>query len=130
MRTGRFATGTSSPTAARCGSISRARSAAAVVHPAMEITYAGKPQMISGDHVESSEPIPQRGAAVLLRLWGALQGSGCLVHFALDGDRWSVKPNFFMQPWTLMAPSQMARFPAAAFLYRRGLVKPGDVLAN
>ena len=99
------------------------------VHPAMEITYAGKPQMIS--ETTWNRPNRYRSEAPLyFAAYGALQGSDALVHFALDGDRWSVKPNFFMQPWTLMAPSQMAQFPAAAFLYRRGLVKPGDVLAR
>lgn len=99
------------------------------VHPAMEITYAGKPQMIS----ETTWNRPNRfrsEAPLYFAAYGALQGSDALVHFALDGDRWSVKPNFFMQPWTLMAPSQMAQFPATALLYRRGLVKPGDVLAR
>ena len=41
-----------------------------------------------------------------------------------------MKPGFWMQPWTLMAPSQAAQFPAAALLYRRALVKTGDVLAK
>src|SRR5436190_10591998 len=35
-----------------------------------------------------------------------------------------------MQPWTLMAPSQVAQFPAAAMIFRRGLMKAGDVLAR
>jgi hypothetical protein len=52
------------------------------------------------------------------------------VHFALDGADWSVKPGFWMQPWTLMAPSQMGQFPAAALIYRKGLVKSGEVLAD
>ncbi|MBL9173971.1 MAG: hypothetical protein JNL10_10595 [Verrucomicrobiales bacterium] len=99
------------------------------VHPAMDITYAGKPQMIS----ETTWNRPNRyrsEAPIYFAAYGALQGSDALVHFALDGDRWSVKPNFFMQPWTLMAPSQMAQFPATALLFRRGLVRPGEVLAK
>jgi hypothetical protein len=35
-----------------------------------------------------------------------------------------------MQPWTLMAPSQMGQFPAAALIFRRGLIKTGEVLAR
>ncbi|HAB19789.1 MAG TPA: hypothetical protein DCE44_25565, partial [Verrucomicrobiales bacterium] len=99
------------------------------VHPAMDITYAGKPQMIS--ETTWNRPNRYRSEAPLyFAAYGALQSSDAIVHFALDGANWSVKPNFFMQPWTLMAPSQIGQFPAAALIYRRGLVKPGDVLAQ
>lgn len=99
------------------------------VHPAMDVTYDGKPSMIS----ETTWTRPNRfrsEAPLYLASFGALQGSDALVHFALDGADWSVKPQFWMQPWTLMAPSQAAQFPAAALIYRRGLVKTGDVLAR
>ena len=99
------------------------------VHPAMDVTYDGKPSMIS----ETTWTRPNRfrsEAPLYLACFGALQGSDAIVHFALDGEDWSVKPGFWMQPWTLMAPSQAAQFPAAALLYRRGLVKTGDVLAR
>ncbi len=99
------------------------------VHPAMDITYAGKPSMIS--ETTWNRPNRYRSEAPLyFAAYGALQGSDAIVHFALDGANWSVKPGFWMQPWTLMAPSQAAQFPAAALLYRRGLVKPGEVLAK
>jgi hypothetical protein len=99
------------------------------VHPAMDITYAGKPSMIS----ETTWNRPNRfrsEAPLYFAAFGALQGSDAIVHFALDGANWSVKPGFWMQPWTLMAPSQAAQFPAAALIYRRGLVKTGDVLVR
>jgi hypothetical protein len=99
------------------------------VHPAMDPTYGNKPSMIS----ETTWNRPNRfrsEAPLYFACYGALQGSDAIVHFALDGDRWSVKPGFWMQPWTLMAPSQMAQFPAAALIFRRGLVKTGDVLAR
>ena len=99
------------------------------VHPAMDVTYDGKPSMIS----ETTWTRPNRfrsEAPLYLASFGALQGSDAIVHFALDGADWSVKPGFWMQPWTLMAPSQAAQFPAAALLYRRGLLKSGDVLAK
>ena len=99
------------------------------VHPAMDITYAGKPSMIS--ETTWNRPNRYRSEAPLyFAAFGALQGSDAIVHFALDGAQWSVKPGFWMQPWTLMAPSQAAQFPAAALIYRRGLVKPGEVLAK
>jgi hypothetical protein len=99
------------------------------VHPAMDITYDGKPSMIS----ETTWNRPNRfrsEAPLYFASFGALQGSDAIVHFALDGANWSVKPGFWMQPWTLMAPSQAAQFPAAALIYRRGLIKTGDVLAK
>jgi hypothetical protein len=99
------------------------------VHPAMDVTYAGKPSMIS----ETTWNRPNRfrsEAPFYFACYGALQGSDAIVHFALDGADWSVKPGFWMQPWTLMAPSQMAQFPAAALLFRRALVKTGGVMAT
>jgi hypothetical protein len=41
-----------------------------------------------------------------------------------------VKPGYFMQPWTLTAPTQFGQFPAAALIYRRGLVAAGEVMAE
>ena len=78
-----------------------------------------------------NRPNRYRGEAPLyLAAYGALQDSDCIVHFAKDGVDWSVKPGFFMQPWTLTAPTQFGQFPAAALIYRRGLVKTGDVMAD
>ena len=98
-------------------------------HPAMDVTYAGKPSMIS--ETTWNRPNRFRGEAPLyLASFGALQDTDAIVHFALDGADWSVKPAFWMQPWTLMAPTQMAQFPAAALIYRRGLIRTGEVLAR
>jgi hypothetical protein len=69
-------------------------------------------------------------APLYLSAYGALQGSDAIVHFAFDGIDWSVKPNYWMQPWTLAAPTQLGQFPAAALLYRKGLIAPGDLLVN
>jgi hypothetical protein len=99
------------------------------VHPAMDPIYDNKPSMIS----ETTWNRPNRfrsEAPIYFAVYGALQGTDAIVHFAYDGDRWSVKPNYFMQPWTLMAPSQMAQFPAAALIYRKGLIKEGAALAT
>jgi hypothetical protein len=35
-----------------------------------------------------------------------------------------------MQQWTLATPSMLGQFPAAALLYRRGLVAPGEAVAE
>ncbi len=102
---------------------------ASFVHPAMDPKYDNKPSMIS--ETTWNRPNRHRGEAPLyLAAFGALQDSDCIVHFAKDGVDWSVKPGYFMQPWTLTAPTQFGQFPAAALIYRRGLVKPGDVMAD
>jgi hypothetical protein len=95
----------------------------------MDPHYDGKPSMIS----ETTWCRPNRfrsEAPLYLAAYGALQHSDGIVHFALDGAHWGVKPGFFMQQWTLMSPAMMGQFPAAALLFRRGLVAPGRVLAE
>ncbi len=97
--------------------------------PAMDWHYDGKPSMIS----ETTWSRPNRfrsEAPLFLAAYGALQGSDAIVHFMLDGTRWAVKPRYFQQPWTLMTPAMMGQFPAAALVFRRGLVAPGRVLAE
>jgi hypothetical protein len=98
-------------------------------HPVIDIHYNDKPSMIS----ETTWCRPNRyrtEAPLFFAAYGALQDSDAIVHFALDGAHWSVKPQFWMQPWTLVAPSQMGQFPAAALIYRRGLVSAGALLAD
>lgn len=98
-------------------------------HPVMEIQYNDKPTMIS----ETTFTRPNRyrtEAALYYAAYGALQGNDCIVHFALDGAGWNVKPNFWMQQWTLMSPTMMGQFPAAALMYRQGMVATGQVLAD
>lgn len=99
------------------------------VHPAMDPHYDGKPSMIS----ETTWNRPNRfrsEAPLYYAVYGALQHSDAIVHFALDSSQWAVKPGFFMQPWTVMTPGMMGQFPAAALIFRRGLVAPGKVLAD
>ncbi len=99
------------------------------VHPAMDPHYADKPSMIS----ETTWDRPNRfrsEAPLYYAVYGALQRSDAIVHFALDGAWWSVKPGYFMQPWTLMSPAMMGQFPAAALIFRLGLVRAGEVLAQ
>jgi hypothetical protein len=98
-------------------------------NPVMEIGYDDKPSMIS--ETTFCRPNRYRSEAPLLyAAYGALQDTDAVVHFALDGANWSVKPNFFMQPWTLMSPAMIGQFPAAAVLFRKGLVKQGDVIVD
>lgn len=99
------------------------------VNPAMDPHYDRKPSMIS--ETTFSRPNRFRSEAPLyFSIFGALQDSDAIVHFALDGSRWTVKPGYWMQQWTLMTPAMMGQFPAAALIFRRGLVSPGQVLAE
>ncbi|HWW03453.1 MAG TPA: hypothetical protein VNZ64_27370 [Candidatus Acidoferrum sp.] len=99
------------------------------VHPSMDPHYDGKPSMLS--ETTWNRPNRFRGEAPLyVAVYGALQHSDAIIHFALDSGRWAVKPGYFMQPWTLMSPAMMGQFPAAALIYRRGLVTTGSVVAE
>jgi hypothetical protein len=98
-------------------------------HPAMDPHYGGAPSMIS----ETTWDRPNRfrsEAPLYYAAYGALQGSDAIVHFALDGTQWSVKPRSFMQPWTLTSPAMMGQFPVAALVFRLGLVTAGPVVAE
>ncbi|WP_146577434.1 hypothetical protein [Neorhodopirellula pilleata] len=98
-------------------------------HPVMDIQYNDKPSMIS--ETTFTRPNRYRSEAPLYyAAYGALQDSDSLVHFAFDGMHWQVQPRFWMQPWTLASPSMMGQFPAAALLYRRGLVSAAPVVAQ
>ena len=99
------------------------------VNPVMDVHYDDKPSMIS--ETTFNRPSRYRSEAPLyFACYGALQHSDAIVHFALDGSDWSVKPRYFMQPWTLMTPAMMGQFPAAALIYRKGLVSAGMEMAS
>lgn len=98
-------------------------------HPSVDITTNNKPSMIS--ETTWNRPNRYRGEAPLFyAAYGALQGTDAIVHFALDGSEWTPKPNFFVQPWTLMAPTQMGQFPATAMIFRKQLVSQGKMMAT
>ena len=99
------------------------------LNPVMDPHYDRKPSMIS--ETTFCRPNRYRSEAPLyFAAYGALQESDCIVHFAFDTSQWAVKPGYFMQQWTLMTPAMMGQFPAAALIYRRGLVGAGQVLAE
>lgn len=98
-------------------------------HPSTDPCYNGMPSMIS--ETTWTRPNRYRGEAPLFyAAYGALQGSDAIVHFALDSKDWAVKPGYFMQPWTLMTPTQSGQFPAAALIFRKGLIREGDRVAD
>lgn len=99
------------------------------VHPVMDPHYGDKPSMIS--ETTFTRPNRYRSEAPLyFAAYGALQDSDCIVHFAFDGANWAVKPGYWMQQWTLATPAMLGQFPAAALLYRQGLVATGAVVAE
>ncbi len=71
-------------------------------------------------------------APLFYAAYGALNGTDAYTHFSFDTDKWEVKPRFFVQPWTLMSPTQMGQFPAAALIYRLNYVEegPASVVLN
>jgi len=98
-------------------------------NPVTDPMYNRRPSMIS--EIAWNRPNRYRGEAPLFEAaYAALQDTDAIVHFAFDADRWRVQLGFFMQPWTLMAPSQMGQFPAAALIYRQGLIKTGELVAD
>lgn len=98
-------------------------------HPVMDLMINFMPSMIS--ETTWNRPNRHRAEAPLfLAAYGALQDTDGIVHFSLDGIDWRVKPRFHMQPWTLMSPSQIGQFPAAALVYRKNLLKTGDLMAD
>ncbi|HEY0457100.1 MAG TPA: hypothetical protein VGE41_12045 [Verrucomicrobiae bacterium] len=98
-------------------------------HPSMDPHYNNMPSMVS--EITWNRPNRFRSEApIYMAAYGALQHSDAIVHFALDGGHWSVKPGFWTQPWTLMSPTMMGQFPAAALIFRKQLITPGDVMAE
>ena len=105
-------------------------SSTALFHPSMVTHFDGKPTMLS--EVAWERPNRHRSEAPLsLAVYGALQHEDAIIHFTLDGCRWSTSPRpDVQQPWTLASPGGMAQFPASALIYRRGLVATGDPVAS
>lgn len=99
------------------------------LHPSATTHFKGKPSMLS--EVSWERPSTHRSEGpISLAVFGALQHEDAIVHFALDGCRWSTSPRpNVQQPWTLASPAMMGQFPAAAVLFRRGLVANGEQLA-
>lgn len=98
-------------------------------HPVFDLKYQGFPSMISETTFNRPSRFRTEGP-IFYAAYGALQGTDSIVHFAYDGAGWSVKPGFFMQPWSLMTPTQIGQFPATALIYRQGLLAEGKLMAD
>lgn len=93
--------------------------------PIMDIRYNGLPSTIT----EINWPMPNRFRAdlpLLAAAYGVLQGTDALYFFATGSAWWEDTHNKF----GLRTPAIMGQFPAAALLYRNGLVKAGDVVVE
>ena len=97
--------------------------------PLSAARFEGKPSMIS--EVSWERPNRFRAEAPLyLAAYGALRGEDAIVHFWVEDceGRSTTRGNAY--PWPLMTPGQAGLFPAAALLFREGLVLRGDPVAR
>lgn len=98
-------------------------------NPVMDPRYAGRPSVLS----EVSWERPNRFRAestLILAAYGALQDTDAIVQFRIESERWSTRNPITTTPWPLNSPGQLGQFPAAALLFRKGLVSPGAVVAR
>ncbi len=99
--------------------------------PWIRPSWNGKPKMISETSWLRTNQY-RAEAPLFYAAYGALNGTDAYTHFDFDTHKWEVKPRFFVQPWTLMSPTQMGQFPAAALIYRLNYVQegPASVVLN
>ena len=86
--------------------------------PIFDASYDGLPSVFS----EVGWPLPNRYRTefpLLAAAYGSLHGTDALFHFAAQAPRWGGLPGKF----DLMTPSQFGQFPAAALIFRRGLIR-------
>ncbi len=87
--------------------------------PANILVWNDKPHMLS----EAAWTLPNRFRAeqpLLMAAYGSLQGLDALVWFATGGSTW--KPQITSM-WPIHVPSQIGQWPAAALIFRQGLVE-------
>jgi hypothetical protein len=88
--------------------------------PLFDTRWNNLPSMVS----EVNWPTPNRYRAdlpLLAASYGALQGSDAIHFFALGGADWSQTHGKF----DIQSPVVLGQFPAAALIFRQGLVKTG-----
>lgn len=93
--------------------------------PIMDIIYNNKPSIIS--EVNWTPPNRFRlDFPVLCSIYGALQGSDGFFFFALSGAYWQRS----LTKFAIQTPNILGQFPALSLIYRKGLVKKGDIIAK
>ncbi|RME91772.1 MAG: hypothetical protein D6766_11275, partial [Verrucomicrobia bacterium] len=94
-------------------------------NPLWDIGYNGRPSTIT----EINWPLPNRFRADMVPLgaaYGALQDTDAIFWFAASAPEWQEVPGKF----AIQTPVVQGQFPAAALIYRRGLVRTGEVVAD
>ncbi|MBA3710493.1 MAG: hypothetical protein H0W83_16940 [Planctomycetes bacterium] len=93
--------------------------------PIMDITYDGKPAIIS--EIGWTQPNRFRADMPLIAAaYGALQGTDGFCFFATSSRTWDQTIGKF----GIHDPAIMGQFPAAALMYRTGMVAPGDPVVS
>jgi hypothetical protein len=87
-------------------------------NPLFDLIYQGQPSVIT----EVNWPLPNRYRADMVLMgaaYGALQGSDAIFWFASGSPMWDGLPGKF----SIQTPVIQGQFPAAALIYRQGLVR-------
>lgn len=94
-------------------------------NPIFDLIYSGKPSVIS----EINWPEPNRyraDMALVGAAYAALQGTDAVMWFAAGAATWDGLPGKF----SLQTPGVLGQFPAAALIYRQGLVRTAPRVAD
>jgi len=94
-------------------------------NPIFDLIYDGRPSTIT----EVNWPLPNRYRADMIFLgaaYGTLQGTDAVFWFAVGSPAWDTLPGKF----SIQTPVVQAQFPAAAFLYRQGLLQTGPKVVD
>jgi len=89
-------------------------------NPILDMIYQRQPSVIT----EINWPLPNRYRADMVLVsaaYGALQGSDAIFWFAAGSPTWDGLPGKF----SIQTPVVQGQFPAAALIYRQGLVQTG-----
>lgn len=93
--------------------------------PLMDIRYNGMPSTIT--EINWTPPNRYRADMPLIcAAYGLLQGTDAFYFFATGSPTWEEMIGKF----SVSTPVTMAQFPAAAYIYRKELVKPGDAVVD
>ncbi|NJP12360.1 MAG: hypothetical protein HC866_25240 [Leptolyngbyaceae cyanobacterium RU_5_1] len=93
--------------------------------PLMDVRYNGLPSTIT----EINWSMPNRFRAdfpVLAAAYGSLQGTNGFFFFVTNQPAWESRLGKF----AIASPVILGQFPAAALMYRKGLLQPGESVVN
>lgn len=93
--------------------------------PIMDLRYNGLPSITT----EINWPMPNRFRAelpLLAAAYGLLQGTDGFCFFAINSSHWVN----MLGKFTVASPAILGQFPAAALIYRLGLLQPGRSVAD